>query len=166
MFNKNFADDWIRTADLWCRKRPLFQLSHKHCPPIFRITWYWITQVKCFVVRVMLLVIKILTFRFFVCWWTCLKRFSKTLTIFSKLWWTELRCRQHKKSLKNVPISAKRINVVKRVANLFLVNDIFGKNSRHFAHTCSLSAFFNEQRRFKLLLFYKTCAKAANLRQT
>ena len=31
---------------------------------------------------------------------------------------------------------------------------------------CSLSAFFNEQRRFKILPFYKTCAKAANLRQT
>ena len=28
----NFADDWIRTADLWCRKRPLYQLSHNHCP--------------------------------------------------------------------------------------------------------------------------------------
>ena len=22
-----FADDWIRTADLWCRKRPLYQLT-------------------------------------------------------------------------------------------------------------------------------------------
>ena len=31
MFNK-FADDWIRTADLWYRKRPLYQLSHHHCP--------------------------------------------------------------------------------------------------------------------------------------
>ena len=27
-----FADDWIRTADLWCRRRPLYQLSHNHCP--------------------------------------------------------------------------------------------------------------------------------------
>ena len=26
------ADDWIRTADLWCRKRPLYQLSHNYCP--------------------------------------------------------------------------------------------------------------------------------------
>ena len=24
----NFANDWIRTAGLWYRKRPLFQLSH------------------------------------------------------------------------------------------------------------------------------------------
>ena len=24
----NFADDWIRTANLWYRKRPLYQLSH------------------------------------------------------------------------------------------------------------------------------------------
>ena len=32
MFNINFANDWIRTADLWCRKRPLYQLSHNHCP--------------------------------------------------------------------------------------------------------------------------------------
>ena len=28
----NFADDWIRTADLWNRKRSLYQLSHNHCP--------------------------------------------------------------------------------------------------------------------------------------
>ena len=27
-----FADDWIRTADLWCRKPPLYQLRHNHCP--------------------------------------------------------------------------------------------------------------------------------------
>ena len=26
----NFADDWIRTADLWYWKRPLYQLSHNH----------------------------------------------------------------------------------------------------------------------------------------
>ena len=31
MFNINFADDWIRTADLWCRKQLLYQLSHNHC---------------------------------------------------------------------------------------------------------------------------------------
>ena len=29
MFNINFADDWIRTVDLWYWKRPLYQLSHK-----------------------------------------------------------------------------------------------------------------------------------------
>ena len=34
MFNINFADDWIRTADLWYRKQLLFQLSHNHCPDI------------------------------------------------------------------------------------------------------------------------------------
>ena len=28
----NFSDDWIRTADLWNQKRPLYQLSHNHCP--------------------------------------------------------------------------------------------------------------------------------------
>ena len=27
-----FADAWIRPADLWDRKRPLYQLSHNHCP--------------------------------------------------------------------------------------------------------------------------------------
>ena len=32
MFNIFFADDWILTADLWIRKRPLYQLSHNHCP--------------------------------------------------------------------------------------------------------------------------------------
>ena len=37
MFNINiiFADDWIRTADLWYRKRPLYQLSHNHCPQFY-----------------------------------------------------------------------------------------------------------------------------------
>ena len=28
MFIINFDDDWIRTADLWSGKRPLYQLSH------------------------------------------------------------------------------------------------------------------------------------------
>ena len=26
------ADNWIRTVDLWYQKRPLYQLSHNHCP--------------------------------------------------------------------------------------------------------------------------------------
>ena len=30
MFNIIFANDWIRTADLWNRKRLLYQLSHNH----------------------------------------------------------------------------------------------------------------------------------------
>ena len=32
MFNINFANDWIQTADLWHWKQPLYQLSHNHCP--------------------------------------------------------------------------------------------------------------------------------------
>ena len=32
MFNLNFADDWIWTADVWFSKRPLNQQSHYHCP--------------------------------------------------------------------------------------------------------------------------------------
>ena len=32
MFDIFFADDWIWTADLLKRKRPLYQLSHNHCP--------------------------------------------------------------------------------------------------------------------------------------
>ena len=32
MFNINFANDWIQTADLWYWKQPLYQLSHNHCP--------------------------------------------------------------------------------------------------------------------------------------
>ena len=27
-----FAHDWIRTADLWCGKQPLYQLRHNHFP--------------------------------------------------------------------------------------------------------------------------------------
>ena len=34
---KNFADDWIQTVDLWCQKRPLYQLSHNHCPILAKI---------------------------------------------------------------------------------------------------------------------------------
>ena len=36
MFHINFADDWNRTTDLWYRKRPLYQLSHIHCPKLHR----------------------------------------------------------------------------------------------------------------------------------
>ena len=28
----NFANDWIRTTNLWCWKRPLYQLHHNHFP--------------------------------------------------------------------------------------------------------------------------------------
>ena len=28
----NLADDWIQTSDLWYWKRPVYQLSHNHCP--------------------------------------------------------------------------------------------------------------------------------------
>ena len=28
---QKFADDWIRSADLWCRSQPLYRLSHNHC---------------------------------------------------------------------------------------------------------------------------------------
>ena len=38
MVNKNFANDWIRTADLWFQKRPLCQLSHNHCPLIILVS--------------------------------------------------------------------------------------------------------------------------------
>ena len=34
MFNINFANDWIQTADLWYQKQLLYQLSHNHWP------WY------------------------------------------------------------------------------------------------------------------------------
>ena len=33
--NKKIADDWIRTADLWYRKWPLYQLSHNYFPQLF-----------------------------------------------------------------------------------------------------------------------------------
>ena len=34
MFNI-FANDWIRTEDLWICKQPLYQLSLNHCPKLF-----------------------------------------------------------------------------------------------------------------------------------
>ena len=38
----NFADDWIWTADLWCRKQPLFQLCHNHFPELQRVGNYFL----------------------------------------------------------------------------------------------------------------------------
>ena len=37
-----FADDWIRTADLWNKKQPLYQLRHNHCPSFTFRTDYWV----------------------------------------------------------------------------------------------------------------------------
>ena len=37
--NIKFVDDWIRTADLWRRKQPLYQLSHNICPLSNRYVW-------------------------------------------------------------------------------------------------------------------------------
>ena len=34
-FNVKFPNDWIWTTDLWCRERPLYQLSHNECTIIF-----------------------------------------------------------------------------------------------------------------------------------
>ena len=34
MFEKSLPNDCIRTADLWCGRRPLYQLSHNHCPAL------------------------------------------------------------------------------------------------------------------------------------
>ena len=34
-----FADDWIRTADLWRRKRPLYQLRHTTALKIFSVNY-------------------------------------------------------------------------------------------------------------------------------
>ena len=34
MLNNIFANDWNRTADLWCRNWPLCQLNHNHCPAL------------------------------------------------------------------------------------------------------------------------------------
>ena len=36
-----FADDWIRTADLWHWKRLLCQLSHNHCPKLLHYQRFW-----------------------------------------------------------------------------------------------------------------------------
>ena len=40
----NFAHDWIRTGDIWCRKQPLIQLSHNHYPTklLLKIFHHWI----------------------------------------------------------------------------------------------------------------------------
>ena len=46
MFNMNFADDWIRTVDLWNWKRLLYQLSHNHCPTS-KFVWVTILSFFC-----------------------------------------------------------------------------------------------------------------------
>ena len=33
------ADAWIQAAELWCRKRPLYQLRHSYCPFSMTIDW-------------------------------------------------------------------------------------------------------------------------------
>ena len=48
MFNINFANDWIRTADLWSWKQPLYQLSHNHFPSCLCRTVFWIIQFLLF----------------------------------------------------------------------------------------------------------------------
>ena len=40
-----FADGWIRTTDLWCRKQPLFQLNHNHCQIINKF-WHRVTALR------------------------------------------------------------------------------------------------------------------------
>ena len=45
---KNFADDSIRTADIWYWKQPIYQLSHNHCPT-YSYKWdFWSTSVSEF----------------------------------------------------------------------------------------------------------------------
>ena len=45
-----FADDWIRTADLSNRKRPLYQLSQHHCPRRVSLgAFYLLRPVLCVV---------------------------------------------------------------------------------------------------------------------
>ena len=34
ILHTNFADDWIWTADLWCRRQPLYQLCHTTAPSL------------------------------------------------------------------------------------------------------------------------------------
>ena len=34
----NFAGVEIQTADLWCQKQSLYQLSHHHCHPLGKVT--------------------------------------------------------------------------------------------------------------------------------
>ena len=38
MFIIIFADDWIRTGDLWNRKQPLYQLSRNHFPKYINVS--------------------------------------------------------------------------------------------------------------------------------
>ena len=35
--NVHFENDWIRTSDLWCRKRPLYQQCYKHCTKMHKM---------------------------------------------------------------------------------------------------------------------------------
>ena len=48
MFNINFSNVWILTADLWHWKQPLYQLSHNHCPSERKFFWTKISFAKVF----------------------------------------------------------------------------------------------------------------------
>ena len=41
--NIKFADFWIQTSDHWCRKKPLYQLSHNHCPILQHIIIHYLS---------------------------------------------------------------------------------------------------------------------------
>ena len=48
-YSINFANGWIRTADLWYRKQLLYQLSHNHCPTILYLLHI---SIKCVLPKV------------------------------------------------------------------------------------------------------------------
>ena len=47
VFNINFANDWIRTTDLWYRTQPLYHLSHNPFPSECSLSLHCTYNVSC-----------------------------------------------------------------------------------------------------------------------
>ena len=45
--SKKIADDWIQITDIWCRKQPLYQLIHNHCPGCYWFAWDSWNSISC-----------------------------------------------------------------------------------------------------------------------
>ena len=47
MFNVNFADGWIQTEYIWCRRQPLGQLTHNHLSSSATFCWNFTWDALC-----------------------------------------------------------------------------------------------------------------------
>ena len=115
-----FADDWIRTADLWCGKRPLYKLSHNHCPIVIKVYSY---KFFCYILNILKRILNK------ACWSICMKA-----NVWRKkhVWMSTYKCSDWKSSW-NGPVwpddGKKLLNFPKKVAADFLHKSDIVQNS-------------------------------------